>query len=142
DRRHLVRTTGRPMRTVGQTLQPALFITTQPLMHRLAGHPELLGHRGHGQPVDLHGHHSLITLFHLAQLLEHSATPSPQPTEGRGWEPRGQASADTPSTIRRYRVADQPLTNRRQSAVPKHTTAAPPGMPTQNPPPKRPVQIV
>src|SRR5438046_1033866 len=71
--------------------------TTQPLMHRLAGHPELVGHLGHGQPADLHSHHCLIALLHFAELHEHSAHPLRS-------LPRAEDGENEVSSISRYRV--------------------------------------
>src|SRR5215831_74059 len=97
-----MRTRQRPMRSIGQTFETAELIAAQPLVHRLARHPELLGNDGHLETVDLHSHHCLIALLHFAELHKHSAHPLRS-------QPRAEDDEDEVSSISRYRVNHQPI---------------------------------
>ena len=60
----------RRMRAVGQPVQPALAVSGNPPVHRLAGHPEPLGHLRNRDAVQ-NLKHSLISLLDHVQLPKH-----------------------------------------------------------------------
>ncbi|MGA8679370.1 MAG: hypothetical protein WB592_02745 [Acidimicrobiales bacterium] len=69
------------MRAVGEALEGPFLVAGEPDVHRLAPYPVLLGHLcdPHAVPDDCQD--GVMTLFHLAELPEHSAPP-PSLTRG------------------------------------------------------------
>ena len=62
------------MRPIGQCRKAASLIAGQPGMHALPAHAIGLGHLADAVAVPEHTQDCVITLFHFAELHEHSAT--------------------------------------------------------------------
>jgi iron complex transport system substrate-binding protein len=90
------------VRSVGEGGKASGLVAGDPLVHRLAGHTEALGHFGDLPAVLDHGHDRLVALLHDAQLHEvHRATSCSEGTLSFR-RPRGvNDQAEPPSTISR-----------------------------------------
>jgi hypothetical protein len=97
---HLVRDVVRLVRAVGECLEAALFVVRHPSIDALARDAVLLGDLGDGEAVADHCDDRVVTLFHLADLLEHLAT-SLAKTSREQVGPKCQPSAVTAERIRR-----------------------------------------
>jgi hypothetical protein len=95
-----MRTALGPMRAVSEGFEPSFLVSLHPAIDALAGHPEGGRHLPHRQAVSDHGQDGVVTLFHLAELHEHSATSSARE--------RAQDGGARLSSINRYGVTDHP----------------------------------
>jgi hypothetical protein len=77
DRSELVWTAARPMGAVGQGVQTALLVATQPTMDCLSGHAVALGYLNHHVSVAEHLHDGVVALLDHAELQQHRSRPPP-----------------------------------------------------------------
>jgi hypothetical protein len=62
------------MRAISQTVKTLGLVVSQPGVHGVSVNTELLGYLGDSHPVPDDCQDGVISLFHLAELPEHSAT--------------------------------------------------------------------
>ena len=105
----LVRTGLGSVRALGEAVEAALFIAPHPPIDGLTRHP--IGNRrfADGQTVSDDGQDRVITLFHFAELHEHSAHLLAQHQRKPG--------GGRVSRISRYYVTDHPLLGCRSAVI-------------------------
>ncbi|HEU4397321.1 MAG TPA: hypothetical protein VFU54_05720 [Actinomycetota bacterium] len=116
--RHLMWAAQRPMRAVGQSVQPAGPIAAQPAVDRLAAHPVAVGDLEHREPVAQHLHDGVEALLCHCELPEHAPDLLASPLVGEAQEARAVVS-----TINRNSGTHQPVSIRQAStgrAQPDH----------------------
>src|ERR1700761_6223182 len=119
------------MRAVREGGETTFFIASKPDMDSLSTHTKSFGHLCDLHSVPDNGQDSVITLFHFAELHEHSATSSRSRAQGSGGQgvkhqPNTcQASPEYLSGINRTRVWDQPERKRLRSTEVIHLARFP-----------------
>src|SRR5438105_9156593 len=125
-RRHLVGHRLGAVRPLRQGLDAPGLVAGHPPVEALAADPELRRHLADCQAVSDDRHDGVVTLFHSAELPEHSGHLLVL-EETRPVAPRCQASAVTASHISRYAVPHQALLECSRSGVMAQWAGGPPG---------------
>jgi hypothetical protein len=110
----LMRTAVGTSRSIGERDEAALLVAGDPVVDRLARHPEALGDLDH-LPAILHDRENgLVPLLHDAELHQHRPTSLPRTGAGRADGPMDRCQASAGATVK-----DQPelVSNMSRSSV-------------------------